>query len=112
MLFFSIPYDKGWKILVDGEKADPVFIGNAFLAVDLPEGEHEVSISYTPPGFVPGLKLSLFSLAVFIMTCITAPFVRKKRAAKLKKRAADSAQSPQPYPISQQGSGDTQAAGE
>ncbi|MBR0410237.1 MAG: YfhO family protein [Eubacterium sp.] len=119
MLFFSIPYDKGWKILVDGKRADPAFIGNAFLAVDLPEGEHKVSISYTPPGFAPGLRLSLFSLAVFITTCIAAPFIRKRRAARSKRkrvrskrRTADSTQPPQTDSISQQGSGDTQAAGE
>lgn len=37
-LLFSIPYDKGWKVLVDGEPAETEKIGDAFLAVALEPG--------------------------------------------------------------------------
>lgn len=79
VLFFSIPFDKGWKVFVDGQKVTTALIGNAFLAVDLPEGEHNVEMLYTPPGFETGWKISLISLLIYIVICMTGPTVKKRR---------------------------------
>lgn len=78
-LLFSIPYDAGWEILVDGEPAESEKIGNAFLAVSLTPGEHQVSLTFTPPGFVPGAWLSVGCLGIYILVCALSPFIRKKR---------------------------------
>ena len=49
MLFFSIPYDVGWKALVDGEdvKLEKVNIG--FSGLYLPSGKHSVKLYYEIP---------------------------------------------------------------
>ncbi len=53
-MFTSIPYDKGWKIWVDGTAVSgrPVF--DAFLGVDLEPGEHKIRLSYEPQGLKTG----------------------------------------------------------
>ena len=46
-LFLSIPYDSGWKVKVDGKEVKTCRIGDAFLGVKVPSGEHTVSLKYT-----------------------------------------------------------------
>ena len=80
ILMFSIPYDKGWKVLVDGKESKTEKIGNAFLGVALGEGVHKVSLSYTPEGFSLGLKASLLCLLLFAGSCIWT--ARREKAKK------------------------------
>ena len=58
-VFFSIPYDEGFRIRVDGERAEYKAYGGAFLALDLPAGEHSIEADYTPRGLGAGALLSL-----------------------------------------------------
>lgn len=81
-LLFSIPYDKGWEVLVDGESAKTEKIGDAFLAVALTPGEHQLSLTFTPTGFSVGWKISLCCFGVYILICIGFPFIRQKRAER------------------------------
>ena len=80
ILMFSIPYDAGWKVLVDGKETKTKKIVDAFLAVPLEEGAHKISMSYTPEGFSLGWKLSLLCLLLFAGSCCLA--VRKKKVRK------------------------------
>ena len=79
MLFFSIPYDKGWTVKIDGKKVKTKALGKAFLTVKVPEGKHKVSLTYVSSGFKEGAILSVAGFAIFIL--ITAFFRRKKKAA-------------------------------
>lgn len=78
-LFFSIPYDKGWDVLVDGERVEAAKIGDAFLAVPLTPGDHEISLTFTPVGFSEGMILSFVGFGIFVGICVLSPFIRKKR---------------------------------
>lgn len=82
ILFLSIPYDKGWKVVVDGEVTKAEKIGNAFLAVPLTEGEHEITLTFTSDGFSEGWKISLISFGIFIFICAMMPGIRKRRRQK------------------------------
>ena len=79
MLFFSIPYDKGWTVKIDGKKVKTKALGKAFLTVKVPEGKHKVSLTYVSSGFKEGAILSVVGFVIFIL--ITAFFRRKKKAA-------------------------------
>lgn len=68
-LFFSIPYDKGWKVIIDGKEAKTHKIGDAFLGVNISSGKHKVSLKYTPPGFTVGWKITVLSAAIFLILC-------------------------------------------
>ena len=39
---------------------------NTFISVYLPEGEHTISLSFFPKGFIPGVIVSLLCLAIYI----------------------------------------------
>lgn len=81
-LFFSIPYDKGWKVTVDGKQAKTCRIGNAFLGVKVTSGKHKVTLKYTPPGFSVGWKVSILSAGVFLILC----FVKYRHKAGRKEK--------------------------
>ena len=76
-LLLSIPYDKGWTVKVDGKKAETYAWKDAFMAIDLQPGYHEITLRYCPVGFVPGLCISLSGIASAIALCL---YGRRKRA--------------------------------
>ncbi len=51
----SIPCDEGWSVWVDGEKHDKITFAETFLALEVPEGEHEIRFLYVSPGFYAGM---------------------------------------------------------
>ena len=58
LLFFSIPYDIGWKAKVDGREA-PLILGNiGFMYLPLEAGSHRIILSYRPPLLTAGAWLS------------------------------------------------------
>lgn len=74
VLFTSIPYDAGWTVKVNGQEVDTYAWKDAFLAINLDEGNWEITFSYLPEGFVPGLVISLMGCV-----CGTVLLVRKKK---------------------------------
>ena len=81
LLFFSIPYDKGWTVTIDGVRRETVKSLNAFLAVRITPGEHTVVLDYEPRGLKPGILLSAVSLLIL---AAMAGFVllRRKKTRK------------------------------
>ena len=84
LLFFSIPYDEGWKIRVDGEVRTPVKTFGAFLSVRVTPGEHTVTLNYTPRGRKAGMLLSGISLVMLL--ALAAYELTRKRKRKMKSR--------------------------
>ena len=56
-LVTTIPAESGWTAYVDGRKVETEVWLNAFLALELPAGEHQVELRYTVPGLAPGAAL-------------------------------------------------------
>ncbi len=67
LLFFSIPYDKGWTVEIDGKKVMPKLINIGFMGVIVPEGLHEVELSFTPPFLFSGTLIMLLSVAGYVL---------------------------------------------
>lgn len=63
VLQLSLPYSKGWKIYVDGEKTETFPSSIAYTGLYLEEGEHEIVAVYTSPWIIPGGILTGSSLA-------------------------------------------------
>lgn len=53
LVFTSIPYDKGWRAVIDGKTVEPVKVGDAFLAYPVAAGEHQMSLRFIPMGWCP-----------------------------------------------------------
>ena len=63
-LITTIPYEEGWKVLVNGEVKETEKFGGAFLALELEPGDYEIEMEYTPKGKGLGIGISLLCLAV------------------------------------------------
>lgn len=63
----SLPYDEGWSVWIDGEKADAYPVLNGFLAADMEKGRHEVRLSYRCPGLLPGGITTIVGLIAFFI---------------------------------------------
>ena len=67
MLFFSIPYNDGWIVKVDG-KAVPVYkVFDTFMAVHTAPGFHSVELRYLPSGLIAGSVVSVLSLVIMLV---------------------------------------------
>lgn len=78
ILFLSIPYDEGWKITVDGEEIEAATVMDAFIALELSEGQHEIEMKYTSQGFWQGALLSGICVLLFLLLWgLTVGYQRK-----------------------------------
>ena len=75
-LVFSIPYDPGFTILVDGVKTEASLFEDMMIAIPLTAGTHSISLEYYPQGMTAGIVTTLFSITIFITICI---FEQKRR---------------------------------
>lgn len=71
LLFTSIPYDKGWRIYVDGAEVESIALLNeTFLGTELTPGMHEIEMFYqsrlnTVSAWISIAACGVFLLAVF-----------------------------------------------
>ena len=68
-LFLPISYDKGWKANIDGNRQEIEAVAGAFLGVPIPEGTHNITLTYTPEGFTMGIVISVVSLLFTVIIC-------------------------------------------
>ncbi len=82
VLYLSVPYEKGWRVYVDGKKAETVPVLNAMLGVELDSGEHDIKLVYKPDGFTLGTIITFTAVALVILLsiCDTVRRAKKKRA--------------------------------
>ena len=67
-LYTSIPYDKGFEILVDGKRQEPKKVFDTLISLELEKGKHEIEFKYTPRGLKEGTIMSLIGIGLFIIT--------------------------------------------
>lgn len=65
-LILTLPYLNGYRIYLDGNKTDYREYNPAMIAVDIPEGNHTIRISYLPPGLVSGIIIGIVSMMMLI----------------------------------------------
>lgn len=80
-IYTSIPYDEGWHVYIDGEKANTYALGNALLAVDGIKGNHKIKFVYKIPHFKLGLLLSTIALIILTLPLIIKRYKNKKKIA-------------------------------
>jgi len=81
LLYTSIPA-VGWSLKCNGVKTETFTIGGFLLAANIPAGESILEFSYTVPGLIPGLAISLASLAVLILCLLLIKKKKKKKKIK------------------------------
>lgn len=67
MIVFSMPYDKGWKVTIDGNEVNTKRVLDVLMAIDVTPGEHIIEMRYIPEGFIVGAIISIISIALLII---------------------------------------------
>lgn len=65
-LICSIPYDKGWSVYIDGKKTETNNIYGALISVNVPAGEHTVTLKYMPVNFILGCIITSLCIIILI----------------------------------------------
>lgn len=63
LVFFSIPYDKGWTITANGEKQEIILSEGGFMSILLEPGTYRIELDFFPTGLKAGAAVSVGSLA-------------------------------------------------
>ena len=67
VLYTSIPYDRGFTIIVDGKKVDAFKTFDTLIALKLQQGVHTIEFKYIPVGLKSGLFISVFGVVLFML---------------------------------------------
>lgn len=66
ILFFSVPYSKGWTLLVDGVEQELKQANIMFMATELEKGHHTIELLYQTPYLKLGFCFSILGLLLLI----------------------------------------------
>lgn len=78
LVFFSVPYDKGFTATVNGKPAEIENVDNGMMAVRCPAGDNEIRINYQTEGLRTGIIISIAGLVLLIAYLV----VCKKKGPK------------------------------
>ncbi|MDE7311706.1 MAG: YfhO family protein, partial [Eubacterium sp.] len=67
---FIMPYDKDWKVYIDGTETDTKKINISLLGAKVPGGTHQVKLMYQPGWVYAGFKISTCSFLFLISIVI------------------------------------------
>lgn len=83
LLFFSIPFQAGWKAYIDQNEVE-IFKANAgFIGIKVPEGKHTVKVRFRPPYYTIATFIS-YSTSILVLLVYIGLEIRKRRKNKLK----------------------------
>lgn len=77
---FMIPYEKGWSLMIDGEKAELLRGDIGFLACEVPEGDHTILLTFEAPGLKAGTIGSVLFWILFAQSRLL--IIRKNKTRK------------------------------
>ena len=83
LVFFSVPYDKGWSATVNGKAVQVENVNVGFMAVAVDAGESEIRFEYQNTGLIFGRVITAVSLLVFIIYMLISRFYLKQRQAEV-----------------------------
>ncbi len=65
MLFFTIPFDKGWKIRVNGNEKELYRTNIGFTGIVLPKGNYDIELYFIPQYYYLTSLISIISIVLF-----------------------------------------------
>lgn len=67
VLLMTLPYNGSWEVRIDGQAAETEKVFDALTAIAVPEGNHEIELSFKPKGLMPGIFISSGTFFVFLI---------------------------------------------
>ena len=80
LVFFSVPWERGWTATVNGAPALIEKANIGFMAVRLPAGNAEIRFDYRTPGLLTG---GMVSIAGFVILAVYALATRRRKPAAI-----------------------------
>lgn len=84
LVFFSVPYDKGWSATVDGKPVEIEKVNVGFMAVPVEAGNSVIRFNYRTPGLDIGINITLVSLIVFLIYFIVCSIISRRRGSDVR----------------------------
>ncbi|MBP5655801.1 MAG: YfhO family protein [Clostridiales bacterium] len=75
----TIPYEKGWTLMIDGKPAEIRPYQDAFIGFDVPEGAHTAELTFVAPGTYAGIAVSCTGVILLIAYAAADTVLRKKK---------------------------------
>lgn len=66
VVFFSVLADNGFKAYIDGKPTKIYDTNLGFSSIIVPEGSHDITFKYFPPGLLYGLIISMFGWIIML----------------------------------------------
>ncbi|MBR3754149.1 MAG: YfhO family protein [Clostridia bacterium] len=79
IVFFSIPYDTGWEITVNGVPANILEVNYGLLGICCNAGANEISATYHTQGLNLGIICSLACLFIWLFAEVLNAFSKRKK---------------------------------
>ena len=85
LILTTSPYDKGWKVTVDGEEVELIKALDSLISFKIDEaGDHRIEFKYRSDAFVYGAICSGACTIIFILLIV---FEKKNKSAVLQKKS-------------------------
>ncbi len=78
-LYTSIPYEKGFKVFVDGKVIRTRAFDDAFITFPLGTGHHDIEFYYETKGLRLGINITIIALIALIIVSIVRFVIRKRK---------------------------------
>ena len=79
LVFFSVPYDKGWSATVNGKPSKIEKVNSGFMAVKVEKGNSVIRFDYETPYLLTGIKITFVSAVVLLLYILAFILYSKKR---------------------------------
>ncbi len=84
LVFFSVPYDKGWTATVNGKAVTVEKVNAGFMAVAVDKGVSEIRFNYKNTGLALGVSVTLGAAVVFVIYMLISALYIKKHPSDTK----------------------------
>lgn len=79
ILFFSIPFDEGWSVKINGNESKLYRVNCGLTGLILPTGNNSIELSFTPRYMKLGGTVSMISFGVFLSLLGLVYFNKRKK---------------------------------
>lgn len=79
LVFFSVPYDKGWTAKINNQPVEIEKVSDGFMAIRCEAGENEIVFSYELTGLKLGAGITLIGILLFILYCFLPVLKNQKK---------------------------------
>ena len=83
-LFFTIPYDEGWTLKIDGEETAFNMTADLFMSAPVTEGSHEYELTFSPRKLSTGIYISCGAIVLLAVLIVFNTLDSKKIKSKIK----------------------------